>query len=135
MVLGFCSVSGRVGFCSSPPRVMARSLPRLPILFIISGGAEAEVGKTFEAKLDLLWTLDILEGTVDPPPSSIRSSAHSQAIANWDCSPAMEVVTVRIWALGGIVVALDLERRLGVKKFVGDVEREGRAGVIGRDSA
>lgn len=47
----------------------------------------------------------------------------------------MEVVIVRTWALGGNVVALDLERRLGVKKFVGDVEREGRAGVIGRDSA
>ena len=47
----------------------------------------------------------------------------------------MEVVMVRIRALGGIVVALDLERRLGVKGFVGEVGREGRAGVIGRDSA
>lgn len=113
---------------------MARSLARRSMLFI-SGGAEVEVGKTFGAKLDLLWTLDILEGAVDPPPSSIRSSAHSQVIANLACSSVMEVVMVRICALGGIVVALDLERRLGVKKVVGDVGREGMAGVIGRDWA
>lgn len=113
---------------------MARSLPFLPMLLMISGGAELEVGKGFEIKLDLLWTLDILEGTVDPP-SSMSSSAHSQVIANLDRISIIDVVMARIWALGGIVVALDLERRLGVKKTVGDVEREGTAGVIGRDSA
>lgn len=72
---------------------------------------------------------------MDPPPSSIRSSAHSQVIAYLDFNSVAEVVMARIWAPGGIVVALDLERRLGVKKFVGDVGREGRAGVIGRDCA
>ena len=33
------------------------------------------------------------------------------------------------------MVALDLERRLGMKKLVGEVARGGIAGVIGRDSA
>jgi hypothetical protein len=134
IVFAFSSLAGRVGFCSSPPRVMARSLPFFPMLFMSSGGAELEVGKAFEVKLDLLSTLDILEGTVDPP-SSISSSAHSQVIANLDRNWVIEVVMVRIWALGGIVVALDLERRLVVTKTVGDVGRGGTAGVIGRDSA